>query len=33
LAEDQKHSDYHVPVEKIREALSYMGISDAPSCT
>ena len=29
LAEDQKHSDYHIPLERIRDALSYMGINEA----
>lgn len=29
LTEDQKHSDYHVPVRRIREALSYMGMSES----
>jgi Glycosyltransferase 61 len=27
LAEDQKHSDYHIPLERIRDALSYLGIN------
>lgn len=29
VAEDEKHSDYHVPVQRIREALSYMGMTEA----
>ena len=29
LAEDQKHSDYHIPVQRIREALSYLGMNEA----
>jgi hypothetical protein len=29
IAEDQKHSDYHVPLSRILEALSYLGIKDA----
>ena len=29
VAEDQKHSDYHVPLGQIREALSYLGIKKA----
>lgn len=29
LAEDQKHSDYHIPVQRIREALSYLGLNAA----
>jgi len=29
MAEDQKHSDYHIPVSRIRQALSYLGMSDS----
>jgi capsular polysaccharide biosynthesis protein len=29
VAEDQKHSDYRVPVKKIRQALSFMGMVEA----
>jgi tetratricopeptide (TPR) repeat protein len=29
LAEDRKHSDYHVPLPRVWEALSYFGIEDA----
>lgn len=29
LAEDQKHSDYHIPLHRIREALSSMGFNEA----
>lgn len=29
LIEGYKHSDYHVPLRRIREALSYLGISEA----
>lgn len=29
VAEDQKHSDYHVSVKKIRQALSFMGMTEA----
>jgi len=31
LAEDQKHSDYHIPLQRIREALAYLGINEALS--
>ena len=31
LAEDQKHSDYHIPLQRIRDALSYLGINEALS--
>lgn len=29
LAEDQKHSDYHVPVSRIRDALNYLGLNQS----
>ena len=29
LSEDQKHSDYHISVQHIREALSYLGMNEA----
>lgn len=29
LAKDQKHSDYNIPLQRIRDALSYMGINEA----
>ena len=29
LVEDQKHSDYHISVQQIREALHYLGMSEA----
>lgn len=29
LDEEQKHSDYHVPVPRIREALAYLGLKEA----
>lgn len=28
VAEDKKHSDYHIPLQRIRDALSYMGINE-----
>lgn len=29
LAEDKKYSDYHIPIQRIREALSFLGLNAA----